>query len=104
MVAREGGFTVIECMVALAILVVVAGGMVLNDQATLREVADSFDALAASRCAAGRIDAIDRRTLAPRTREFEIDDGALPGCIGVERIRAITAGGTSRTQMPIIAA
>ena len=82
----------IECMVALSILTIAATGMVLNDHGTLQAAGDSFDSLAASRYAAGHLDARSRTTLTAGTREWEVDDPALPACVAVETVRESMPG------------
>ena len=82
----------IECMVALSILTIAATGIVLNDRGTLQTAADSFDSLAASRYAAGHLDARSRDTLTAGTREWKVDDPALPTCVAVETIREVKPG------------
>ena len=92
MVARAHGFTVIEGMVALAVLTIVATGVFVQDHGQLREAGHSFDVLAASRFAAGHLDALDRGALAERDRPLELDAAALPGCRAREVVRRIDVG------------
>ena len=89
MVDRARGFTVIEGMVALAILVIVATGVFVQDGAQLREAGHSFDVLAASRFAAGHLDALDRGALAERDRPIDLDAESLPGCWAREIVRRL---------------
>ena len=92
MVARACGFTVIEGMVALAVLTIVATGVFVQDHGQLREAGHSFDVLAASRFAAGHLDALDRAALEERDRPLEPDPDALPGCRAREIVRRIDDG------------
>lgn len=87
MVNRERGVTVIESIVALAVLTIAATGIVVNDHGTLRESSQSFDTLAATRFAAGHLDARSRADLAVGTRDWTVEDPALPGCVATETVR-----------------
>jgi len=91
-VKHTRGLTMIECMVALSILTIATTGIVLNDRGTLQTAADSFDSLAASRYAAGHLDARSRVTLTAGTREWALDDPALPACTAVETVRETNPG------------
>ena len=82
----------IECIVALSILTIAATGIVVNDHGTLQTAADSFDSLAASRYAAGHLDARSRAMLAAGRREWKVEDPALPACRAVETVRESQPG------------
>lgn len=82
----------IECVVALAVLVIATTGIVVHDHGTLRGAGQSFDELAATRFAAGHLDARSRESIAPGTREWKIEDVALPACVASESVRELKPG------------
>jgi hypothetical protein len=90
-VRNTRGFTVIEAVVALAVLTLVATSVLVGEGAQLRGVARSFDELAASRAAAARLEelAVADPPLVPGESTFPVD---LPGCRGVQIVRRIEPG------------
>lgn len=91
MVRNARGFTVIEAVVALAVLTLVATSVLVGEGAQLHGVARSFDELAASRAAAARLEelAATDAPLAPGVSAFPVE---VPGCRGVQTVRRIEPG------------
>jgi hypothetical protein len=81
------GFTVLEAVVALAVLTILATGVVVNDRAQLEGVQRSYLVLAASRFAAGHLE--ENESLRPRERAIACP---LPGCTATESVRRIRSG------------
>lgn len=89
MVARARGFTVLEVVVALAVLTIVATSVMVGERGQLRQVGHSFDELMASRIAAGRLEVLATARLVPGETVFDVEE---PGLEGVQRIRELTPG------------
>ena len=85
------GHTVIEAVIALAVITIVASAVLVGEGAQLRGVKQSFDELAASRAAAGRLDelSLPGAKLATGETLFPVD---LPGAHGVQRVRRLEEG------------
>jgi prepilin-type N-terminal cleavage/methylation domain-containing protein len=85
-VKEHRGVTVIECIIALAVLGIAATGIVVHDHSALRTSSESFKALAATRFVAGQLDSRSRATLASGSRDWAVEDPALPGCVATETV------------------
>jgi hypothetical protein len=91
-VGRERGLTVLEVVVALAVLTIIVTSVMVGERSQLAGVVHSFDELAASRAAAGRLEELAGAPLVVGETTFDVDAQALPGCVGVQRIREVTPG------------
>lgn len=90
MVARgEKGLTVLELVVALAVLTVIVTSVMVGERGQLASVTRSFDELAASRAAAARLEDLADAPLEPGRTTFDV---ALPDCLGVQTVREVTPG------------
>ncbi len=74
MVRRDGGLTLIEATIASAMLVVLASAGYVGGRAHLEEIGRSYDALAASKAAASRLE-----TLAADPSGLEVGERSVEG-------------------------
>jgi hypothetical protein len=88
-VARDKGLTVLELVIALAVLTVIVTSVMVGERSQLAGVTRSFDELAASRAAAARLEELAEAPLAPGRTTFDV---ALPGCLGLQTVRELTPG------------
>jgi prepilin-type N-terminal cleavage/methylation domain-containing protein len=91
---RSRGFSVMEALCAMAILVVLATAASLGGRGQLRHVGDRFDELAALNLASSRIEAIDAwdHPLVEGETEFDVDPQSLPSAQGRQKIGEIEPG------------
>ena len=82
------GFSVMEALCAMAILVVLATAASLGGRGQLRHVGDRFDELAALNLASSRLEALDAwaHPLVEGETEFDVDPQSLPAARGRQRI------------------
>lgn len=85
MVAR--GYTLIEVIVAMAVLSLVATGVFVGEEGSLRQVARSFDELELSRAAAARLEKMGAPEAGERAFETEVR-----GAGGRETVRLLEPG------------
>ena len=85
----QRGLTVLEVVVGLAVLTIVATSVMVGENQQLRGVARSFDELAISRAAAGRLEELRNMPLEPGETHFEV---VAAGCVGVQRVRPLGPG------------
>ena len=85
----EKGLTVLELVIALAVLTVIVTSVMVGERGQLAGVTRSFDELAASRAAAARLEELATSPLAPGQTMFDV---ALPGCLGLQTVREVTPG------------
>lgn len=83
---RERGFTLIEAVIALAVISVLAGAALTGLGAHLGTVRASFDELALTRLASGRLDEIRAADAAPVPGEREVT-APRPGVTMRETVR-----------------
>ena len=86
---RGRGFTLIEAICAMAILVVLATAAALGGHGQLVQIGDSFDEMVALRQASGRLAnvAASCSQLAAGDSTFVIDQKVLPGARGFQAVR-----------------
>ncbi|MHC4819775.1 MAG: hypothetical protein ACYTF8_17145 [Planctomycetota bacterium] len=85
----EKGLTVLELVIALAVLTVIVTSVMVGERGQLAGVTRSFDELAASRAAAARIEELAAASLEPGQTMFDV---SVPGCLGLQTIREVTPG------------
>jgi hypothetical protein len=88
-VAREKGLTVLELVVALAVITVIVTSVMVGERSQLAGVTRSFDRLAASRAAATRLEELADARLEPGQTMFDVN---VPGCLGLQTVREVTPG------------
>lgn len=89
MVAREKGISVLELVIALAVITVIVTSVMVGERSQLAGVTRSFDRLAASRAAAARLEELAAAPLEPGRTMFDVD---LPGHLGLQTVREVTPG------------
>jgi hypothetical protein len=84
-VVAERGHTLLETIIASAVIVVLVSAGWIGGRSHLREIARSFDELAASKAASSRLEELraDPSRLEVGERPFETD---RPGAAGTERV------------------
>jgi prepilin-type N-terminal cleavage/methylation domain-containing protein len=81
------GYTLMEVVVAMAVLSLVATGVFVGEEGNLRQVARSFEELELSRAAAARLERMGAPE--PGTRSFVPD---VRGAGGTETVRLVEPG------------
>lgn len=89
MVAHEKGISVLELVIALAVITVIVTSVMVGERAQLAGVTRSFDRLAASRAAAARLEELADAPLEPGRTTFDV---GVPGCLGSQTVREVTPG------------
>jgi prepilin-type N-terminal cleavage/methylation domain-containing protein len=89
--ARQRGITLLEIVVALAVVVVLVGAAMGGVRAHAAAVGRSWTRLEASRAAASRLEEVrsDPRRPAPGTTPFE---PRMEGATGLQRVREVASG------------
>ena len=85
----ERGLTVLELVIALAVVTVIVTSVMVGERSQLAGVTRSFDELAASRAAATRLEELAEAPLAPGQTTFDV---SVPGCLGLQTVRELTPG------------
>ena len=86
MVAQRG-YTMMELVIAMAVVGLVATGAFVGEEAQLRQVSRSFDELELSRAASSRLE----RMASPEPGERDFDPG-VRGAGGRETVRVLEPG------------
>jgi len=76
-VVGERGYTLMEIVVAMAVISLVATGVFVGEEGQLRQVSRSFDELQLSRAAAARLERITSPE--PGERAFEVEGMGVRG-------------------------
>jgi len=80
-----------EVVVAMAVITILVTGVLVGEGAQLRAVKQSYDELAASRAAAGRLEELTAPGRPLREGSAEFDPG-IPGHYGFQGVRRVTPG------------